>query len=82
VATVRDLSASGLSVQSAAPLPLGTDVAVTLVAPDRILQSTAKVARSDPRSGRDGFNTWIVGLRFAAEQPTENVDPFRRWDAA
>ena len=82
VATVRDLSATGLAVQSATALPVGAQVAVTMVAPDRAWQGDATVARCEARTSREGFNTWILGLQFTSEQPEGDVDAFRRWDAA
>jgi len=82
VGTVRDLSATGLAVQSAIPLPLGSPVVVSMVAPDRALQGHATVARCEARTSREGFTTWILGLQFTSEQPEGDVDAFRRWDAA
>jgi cellulose synthase (UDP-forming) len=82
VTTVRDLSASGLSVQSPVPLPTGTEVTLTMVVPGHEWQGTASVARTETRVSRKGFDTWILGLRFERQQAEGDVDPFRRWDAA
>ena len=82
VTTVRDLSATGLNVQAPQPLAVGATVTVTLFAPDHTWQATASVARAERRPARDGFDTWITGLKFDHEPPVADVDPFRRWDAA
>jgi hypothetical protein len=82
VATVRDLSATGLAVQSAIPLPIGCPVDVTMVAAGRAWRGYATVARCEARLSRESFNTWILGLQFTSEQPEGDVDAFRRWDAA
>jgi cellulose synthase (UDP-forming) len=67
VTTVRDLSATGLSVQAPMRLNAGTDVTVTMFTPARTWQGTASVARSEARTSRAGFDTWILGLRFERE---------------
>ena len=82
VATIRDLSETGLSIQSPVPLTPNDEVTVTMAVPNHSWHGGASVARVEARPSRAGFDTWIVGLRFEQEQPAENVDPFRRWDAA
>jgi hypothetical protein len=82
VTTVRDLSASGLSIQSPQPVPSGAALTVTMYVPARTWRGTAVVARSEARPSRPGFDTWILGLRFEREQSAADVEPFRKWDAA
>ena len=82
VTTVRDVSATGLQMQSPLSLPLGARVRVTMVAPDRTWTADATVARVDLRPSDMGFDTWIMGLRFDREARIEDVESFRRSDAA
>jgi cellulose synthase (UDP-forming) len=82
VTTVRDLSSTGLGVQAPTRLATGTEVTLTMVTPARTWQGTASVARSEVRTSRAGFDTWILGLRFEREQTAADVLPFRQWDAA
>ena len=82
VTTVRDLSATGLSVQSPVSLAVGTEVSLSMFIPEREWRRTATVVRVDARPSRPGFDTWILGLRFEQEQSVDDVNQFRRWDAA
>ena len=82
VTTVRDVSATGLQMQSPLSLPLGARVRVTMVAPDRTWTADATVARVDLRASDMGFDTWIMGLRFDREARIEDVESFQRSDAA
>ena len=82
VTTVRDVSATGLQMQSPVSLPLGARVRVTMVAPDRTWTTDATVARTDLRASDMGFDTWIMGLRFDREARIEDVEYFQRSDAA
>jgi len=82
VTTVRDVSATGLQMQAPHALPLGARVTVTMVAPDRVWTTEATVARIEMRPSGEGFDTWMMGLRFDREADTEDVDWFRRSDAA
>jgi len=82
VTTVRDLSATGLSVASAAPIAVGTPLEVELCAPARTWRGRVSVARSEVRRSRPGFDTWLLGLQFQHGQVVEDIDRFRRWDAA
>jgi hypothetical protein len=80
--TVRDLSATGLSLQAPVPVAVGSDVTVTMMTPIRTWSGAASVVRSDPRPSRRGFETWLLGLKFETEQRSSEIRPFRRWDAA
>ena len=82
VTTVRDVSATGLQMQSPMSLPLGARVRVTMIAPDRSWTADATVARAELRASAMGFDTWIMGLRFDREARTEDVEYFQRSDAA
>jgi hypothetical protein len=82
VTTVRDVSATGLQMQSPLSLPLGARVRVTMVAPERTWTADATVARADLRASDMGFDTWIMGLRFDREARLEDVESFQRSDAA
>ncbi len=82
VTTMRDLSTTGLAVQSPVPLEPGTTVEVTLTAPGRRFHGPATVVRADARPSRLGFSTWIVALHFTQEQARETVAPFQFGEAA
>jgi hypothetical protein len=82
ITTVRDVSATGLQTQSPVALPDGARVKVTMVAPDRTWTADATVVRVDLRRAGKGFDTWITGLRFDQEARDEDVESFRRSDAA
>jgi cellulose synthase (UDP-forming) len=82
VTTVRDLSASGLSVQAPVALEVGETVTVALSAARRTLTCRAIVVRQAAQASREGFDTWIVGLRFLQEQPAEAIEPFTLSEAA
>lgn len=82
VGTVRDLSGTGLSVQAPLSLPVGTEVSLTMFAPDRTWDGTASVVRADARPSRAGFETWVLGLRFSDALAAAAVNPFQRSDAA
>jgi hypothetical protein len=82
VTTVRDLSATGLSLASPAPVALGTTLRVEMFAPGQPWRGDVTVVRSEARPSRAGFDTWILGLRFEREQVAEDIERFRRSDAA
>lgn len=82
VTTVRDLSATGLSLASPAPITEGTTLQVEIFAPGQPWRGEVTVARSEARPSRPGFDTWILGLRFEREQGAGEIERFRRWDAA
>lgn len=82
VVTARDLSASGVSVTSPVAIPVGTEVALSMFVPGRAWHGTVTVARVEARPSRPGFDTWILGLRFATEQQNADLEYFRQADAA
>jgi len=82
VSTVRDLSATGLAVQSPISLAVGSEVSIAMYIPEKEWRGTATVVRVEPRPSRAGFDTWVLGLRFEKEQSATDVEQFRRWDAA
>lgn len=82
VATVRDLSSTGLGVQCPVALNAGDVVEVTLVSARRSLTSNATVVRVQSRESRAGFGTWVLGLRFVERQTAEAIEPFRLTTAA
>lgn len=82
VMTALDVSASGVSVLAPVHIEPGTSVHVALITPGREWSGTVTVARSIPRPARHGFDTWMLGLRFEQGQTVEQIDDFRRWDAA
>lgn len=82
VLTVRDLSASGLSVASPVAVASGTPLDIEMFVPGRAWRGQVMVTRSEARRSRPGFDTWILGLRFEREQVADVIDRFRRWDAA
>jgi hypothetical protein len=82
VATVRDLSSTGLGVQCPVALNAGDLVEVTLYSARRTLTSSATIARVQARNSRSGFDTWILGLRFTERQTAKAIKPFRLSAAA
>jgi cellulose synthase (UDP-forming) len=82
VTTIRDLSATGLSLASPGPIAAGTTLHLEMFAPGHSWRGDVRVARSEPRPSRPGFDTWILGLRFEREQVAEDIERFRRSDAA
>jgi hypothetical protein len=82
VVTARDLSTTGVSVTSPVAVPVGTEVALSMFVPARAWHGTVTVARVEARPSRPGFDTWILGLRFAAEQQEAVLEDFQQADAA
>ncbi len=82
VITARDMSVSGVSVLSPVPLATGTEVKLSLFAPGHQWRGAVSVARCLHRRSRDGFDTWLLGLRFERAEEAAPIDHFRRWDAA
>lgn len=82
VTTVRDVSASGLRIVSPVPVDAGARLQVALFAPGHTWSGDVVAARVDARPSRPGFDTWLVGLRFERAPVSEEIEVFRRWDAA
>ena len=82
VATVRDLSSTGLGMQCPVALKVGDVVEVTLFAARRSLTSSATIVRAQARESRAGFGTWMLGLQFTERQAAEVLEPFRLIEAA
>jgi len=82
VATVRDLSASGLSLAAPWRVAIGTKMAIEMFAPGNTWCDQVTVVRVEERRSREGFDTWILGLRFEHSPVEEELEQFRRWDAA
>jgi hypothetical protein len=82
VATVRDLSTTGLSLTAPWRVAIGTKLEIEMFAPGNTWRGQVTVARVEDRPSREGFDTWILGLRFEHEPVRKEIEQFRRWDAA
>ena len=82
VTTVRDLSATGVSISAPWPLAVGTALDLEMFVPAGTWRGQVRVARVEARPSREGFDTWILGLHFEHKQVEEEMEQFRRWDAA
>lgn len=82
VTTIRDLSTTGLSLASPAPVGVGSTLQVEMFAPGHTWRGQVVVARSVERRSRPGFDTWILGLRFEREPAAAELEWFARRDAA
>jgi hypothetical protein len=82
VVTARDMSGTGVSVVSPTPLAPGSVLELSLSGPDRAWRGPASVARCDLRPSRQGFDTWLVGLKFDVAPDRADIETFSRVDAA
>ena len=82
VVAAREASATGMSALVPRPVPIGTRVDLSLLWPEREWHGSVTVARCEPRRSRTGFDTWLLGLRFAeSDAPVDAIFQTQR-DAA
>ena len=62
-----DVSATGISVLASAPIAVGERVRLEMAVPGREWAGEVSVARVVSQSSDNGFDQWLVGLRFEAE---------------
>jgi cellulose synthase (UDP-forming) len=72
-----DLSATGISLLMPVPLAVGDRVQLAMSAPDRQWTGEGSVARVVPQLSHNGFNLWLVGLRFESEQDVAVLAPYQ-----
>jgi hypothetical protein len=61
---------------------VGTEIELSMFVPGHQWHGAVSVARCVARPSREGFDTWILGLRFEREQSPADIENFRQWDAA
>lgn len=78
---VRNVGRGGALIHSHVPLSSGSVHQLTLETAGVPLTTQIRVQRVEPRSGRDGDRTYLIGVEFMAPHPAllEQVD---RWVAA
>ena len=67
VVSTLDVSATGISVLASAPIAVGERVRLEMAVPGREWVGEVSVARVVPQSSDNGFDQWLVGLRFESE---------------
>lgn len=82
VASAVDVSATGISVLLPVPLDVGARVDLAMLVPGREWTGDVSVARVIARPAQNGFDMWLVGLRFGSQQASSDLAPYQLTAAA